>query len=61
MKVDRIVPDIIRSLKKKDIILRNPVATRPCQHSRAFKWLLLLGQKLLNKKLKKVIIPNWNF
>ena len=32
-KKDRVVPDVIKSLKsKKNIILRNPSATRPWQH-----------------------------
>ena len=63
MKADRIVPDIIKSIiKKNNIILRNPVATRPWQHVlEPLSGYLLLGSKLLNKKLKKGIIPSWNF
>ena len=41
---------------KNNIILRNPVATRPWQHVlEPLSGYLLLGSKLLNKKLKKGI------
>ena len=62
-KKNRIVPDIINSLKKnKPIILRNPNATRPWQHVlEPLSGYLLLGSKLINKELKKNFDPNWNF
>ena len=47
MKVDRIVPDIIRSIK--DIILRNCGHKAMAARSRAFKWLLLLGKNFKQK------------
>ncbi len=63
MKYNRIIPDIIRSLKnKKNLILRNPNATRPWQHVlEPLSGYLVLGEKLLNNSLKKNILPNWNF
>jgi len=63
MKADRIIPDIIKSIiKKNNIVLRNPAATRPWQHVlEPLSGYLLIGSKLLNKKLKKGIIPSWNF
>lgn len=62
-KKNRIVPDVINSLKKnKPIILRNPSATRPWQHVlEPLSGYLLLGSKLINKELKKNFDPNWNF
>lgn len=63
MKKDRVVPDIIKSIQKKKIIyLRNPNATRPWQHVlEPLSGYLVLGQKILNKTLKKNLIPSWNF
>lgn len=62
-KKNRIVPDVIRSLKQnKKIILRNPNATRPWQHVlEPLYGYLLLGDFLINRKLNKNVIPNWNF
>ena len=62
-KKDRIVPDVIKSLKNKNnILLRNPNATRPWQHVlEPLSGYLLLGHYLMHKKLKNTIVPNWNF
>ena len=62
-KKDRIVPDVIKSLKTgKKILLRNPKATRPWQHVlEPLSGYLTLGQKLINRKLKSNLIPSWNF
>jgi CDP-glucose 4,6-dehydratase len=58
---DRIVPDCIRALKsKKDIIIRNPNATRPWQHVlEPLSGYLLLGAKLY--KEGKKYSSSWNF
>ena len=63
MKANRIVPDIVRSLKnKKGLILRNPKATRPWQHVlEPLSGYLLVGHKLINNQLKNNILPTWNF
>ena len=63
MKSNRIIPDIIRSYKSnKNIILRNPKATRPWQHVlEPLSGYLLIGHKLINKKLKRKLLPSWNF
>ena len=62
-KKDRIVPDVIKSLKNgRKILLRNPNATRPWQHVlEPLSGYLILGHKLMNKELKSNLIPNWNF
>ena len=62
-KQDRVVPDVIKSLKSKEnIILRNPSATRPWQHVlEPLSGYLSLGQKLIDKELQTNIAPNWNF
>ena len=62
-KKDRIIPDVIKSLKrKKKIILRNPNATRPWQHVlEPLSGYLILGYKLVNKELKSDLTPSWNF
>jgi len=62
-KKDRVVPDVIKSLKTgKKILLRNPKATRPWQHVlEPLSGYLTLGQKLINRKLKSNLIPSWNF
>lgn len=65
MKLNRVIPDIFRSIFKKEkaIFLRNPKSTRPWQH--IFEPLygyMTLGIHLLENKFKtKQIIPNWNF
>ena len=63
MKNNRIIPDIIKSFKKKKILtLRNPSATRPWQHVlEPLSGYLLLGHNLINKKLKTNLLPSWNF
>ena len=63
MKKNRIIPDIIKSLKNnKRLTLRNPTATRPWQHVlEPLSGYLMLGDKLLNKKLNIKLKPNWNF
>ncbi len=62
-KKNRIVPDVIKSLRyQKKILLRNPNATRPWQHVlEPLSGYLLLGHKLIYKKLKSNLIPSWNF
>ena len=63
MKTDRIVPDVIKSLKNgKPLIIRSPDATRPWQHVlEPISGYLRLGQLLINKKLSSSLKPNWNF
>ena len=63
MKENRIVPDIIKSLSSnKRHFLRNPKATRPWQHVlEPLSGYLLLGDKLINNRLKSNILPSWNF
>ena len=60
--LDRLVPDIYKSIKKKKkIILRNPQAVRPWQHVlEPLSGYLLLAQNIHSKKFKK-INQNWNF
>ena len=50
-KKDRIIPDIIRSIKqRRDIIIRNPLSTRPWQHVlEPLSGYLLLGHMLIKK------------
>ena len=62
-KTNRIVPDIIRAIKKnKNLVLRNPNSTRPWQHVlEPLSGYLLLAHKILNKDLKKTFLPSWNF
>lgn len=62
-KQDRIIPDIIRAIiKKKSLMIRSPNATRPWQHVlEPLSGYLLLAHKILNKKLKNDLMPNWNF
>ena len=46
----------------KVVFIRNPNATRPWQHIlEPLSGYLILGKKLINKKLNFKIIPNWNF
>ena len=63
MKKDRIVPDVIKSLKNKTpLVIRSPNATRPWQHVlEPISGYLKLGDLLMNKKLSNSIKPNWNF
>lgn len=60
--LDRLVPDIYKSIKlKKKIVLRNPQSVRPWQHVlEPLSGYLLLAQKINEKKIKKVS-QNWNF
>lgn len=60
--LDRLVPDIYKSLKKeRKIILRNPQAVRPWQHVlEPLSGYLMLAQNIHKKKIKKVN-QNWNF
>jgi CDP-glucose 4,6-dehydratase len=63
MKEDRIVPDIIKSLiKKNKLTIRNPNAVRPWQHVlEPLHGYLILGNYLMSNKLNNKILPNWNF
>ena len=63
MKANRLIPDIVKSIKKnKKIQIRNPYSTRPWQHVlEPLSGYLVLGQKLLNKKIKNTTHPSWNF
>lgn len=63
MKKDRVVPDVIKSLQNKTkLIIRNPKATRPWQHVlEPLSGYLELGDHLINQRLPKSIVPNWNF
>ena len=63
MKINRIVPDIMKSLfNNESLILRNPKATRPWQHVlEPLSGYLLLGHKILHKKLNNRLLPSWNF
>ena len=60
--LDRLVPDIYKSMKKKKkIILRNPQAVRPWQHVlEPLSGYLMLAQNIREKKIKKQN-QNWNF
>jgi len=60
--LDRLVPDIYKSMKqKKKIILRNPQAVRPWQHVlEPLSGYLMLVQNIHEKKIKKME-QNWNF
>jgi CDP-glucose 4,6-dehydratase len=63
MKKNRIVPDVIKSLKNKSpLIIRSPDSTRPWQHVlEPISGYLKLGEMLLDKKISNIIKPNWNF
>ena len=63
MKANRLVPDIIKSIKNNNkILIRNPNSTRPWQHVlEPLSGYLILGQKLINKNLKISTYPSWNF
>ena len=63
MKKNRIVPDVIKSLKNKSpLIIRSPDSTRPWQHVlEPISGYLKLGEMLMNKKISSVTKPNWNF
>jgi CDP-glucose 4,6-dehydratase len=58
---DRLIPDIIKAaLNKKEVIIRNPLSTRPWQHVlEPLNGYLLLGEKLLNGQ--KEFASGWNF
>jgi CDP-glucose 4,6-dehydratase len=58
---DRLVPDLIRALEKKQSLeIRSPLATRPWQHVlESLRGYLTLGQKLLEKD--KLFADAWNF
>ena len=58
---DRLIPDIVRSLSKgKQIIIRNPKATRPWQHVlEPLSGYLLLGRLLYEKGQE--FAEAWNF
>ena len=60
--LDRLVPDIYKSIKsKKKIFLRNPQSVRPWQHVlEPLSGYLILAQNIHKKKIKK-ISQNWNF
>ena len=62
-KRNRIIPDFFRSIsKKKELLIRNPFATRPWQHVlEPLSGYLNLGEKILNKKLRSNLYPSWNF
>ncbi len=63
MKVNRVIPDIIKSLiSNKQIIIRSPNATRPWQHVlEPLFGYLKLGSLMMSKKIKNIENPNWNF
>ncbi len=58
---DRLIPDCIRAIiKKRNLIIRNPFATRPWQHVlEPISGYLMLGEKLYKKP--KVYSGSWNF
>ena len=58
---DRLIPDCIRAIiEKKDLIIRNPFATRPWQHVlEPISGYLLLGKQLYKKP--KIYSGSWNF
>ena len=62
-KINRVIPDFFRSVfKKKKLVIRNPLATRPWQHVlEPLSGYLILGEKILNNKLKNNLYPSWNF
>jgi len=58
---DRLIPDIMRSIQKKDsLIIRSPNSTRPWQHVLDCLYgYLLLGEKLINQD--SFYADAWNF
>ena len=62
-KKNRLIPDIIKSIKfKNKIFLRNPNSTRPWQHVLEPTYgYLLIGYYLIKNKLSNKIVPHWNF
>ena len=58
---DRLVPDIMQAVSRgKEVIIRNPEATRPWQHVlEPLSGYLLLGKKLLEGKTE--VSGPWNF
>ncbi len=63
MKKNRIIPDLIKSLRyKKKLILRNPNSTRPWQHVlEPLYGYLKLGSLMFQRKLTNIKYPSWNF
>ena len=63
MKANRLVPDIIKSIKNNNkILIRNPISTRPWQHVlEPLSGYLILGHKFLNKNINISTYPSWNF
>ena len=59
MKTDRIVPDVIKSLKnRKPLIIRSPEATRPWQHVlEPLSGYLALAEKLFKKDKTGAELP----
>ena len=60
--LDRLVPDIYKSIKnKRKIYLRNPQSVRPWQHVlEPLSGYLMLAQNIRDKKIRK-LTQNWNF
>jgi CDP-glucose 4,6-dehydratase len=60
--LDRLIPDIYKSLKgNKKILIRNPNSIRPWQHVlEPLGGYLLLAQNIHNKKIKN-LEQHWNF
>ena len=60
--LDRLVPDIYKSIKnKRKIHLRNPQSVRPWQHVlEPLSGYLMLAQNIRDKKIRK-LTQNWNF
>jgi len=58
---DRLIPDCIRAIiKKRNLTIRNPLATRPWQHVlEPISGYLVLGEKLYKKP--KFYSGSWNF
>ena len=63
MKINRIIPDFFKSiLKKKQLLIRSPHATRPWQHVlEPLSGYLILGHKVMSNKLSSSLYPSWNF
>jgi len=62
-KKDRLIPDIIKSIKySNNIFLRNPNSIRPWQHVLEPTYgYLLIGFYLMKNKLSNKTVPHWNF
>lgn len=63
LKINRIIPDFFKSiLKKKQLLIRSPHATRPWQHVlEPLSGYLILGHKVMSNKLSSSLYPSWNF